>query len=352
MTGNQPYFLRNIWYYALPSDRLQPGKMVAKTLLGEPILFGRDRQGKAFAMRDICPHRGIPLSYGKFDGCEVECCYHGWRFDPQGHCTAIPALTDDQASDLDLQRLRIKPYPVQEAQGNLWIYMPEDPRAIDPVPVMDIPLVPDFGDRPYQSVDVFHFPCYVDHAVIGLMDPAHGPFVHQVWWWRPKTALFEKAKAFGPKPYGFAMLRHKLLRQSLIYRLLGGTPEVEITFRLPGVRIEHIKTAKHTVCNLTAVTPISETETEVTTLFYWTVPWINLLRPILKPLVTVFMNQDRDVVIKQQDGLKYDPSLMLIKDADAQARWYYQLKAEYAKATAEQREFINPVKEQVLRWRS
>ena len=27
-------------------------------------------------------------------------------------------------------------------------------------------------------------PCNVDHGIIGLMDPAHGPFVHQAWWWR------------------------------------------------------------------------------------------------------------------------------------------------------------------------
>ena len=29
-------------------------------------------------------------------------------------------------------------------------------------------------------------PCSVDHGIIGLMDPAHGPFVHQAWWWRSR----------------------------------------------------------------------------------------------------------------------------------------------------------------------
>jgi hypothetical protein len=43
---------------------------------------------------------------------------------------------------------------------------------------------------------------------------------------------------------------------------------------------------------------------------------------------------------------------MLINDADMQAKWYYQLKAEYAKARAENRPFANPVTERVLRWRS
>lgn len=41
---------------------------------------------------------------------------------------------------------------------------------------------------------------------------------------------------------------------------------------------------------------------------------------------------------------------MLVKDADVQARWYYQLKAEFAYAMAEGRPFSKPVQEQVLRW--
>jgi hypothetical protein len=38
---NDIYLLRNIWYHAMPSHTLKPGKMVAKTLLNEPVLFGR-----------------------------------------------------------------------------------------------------------------------------------------------------------------------------------------------------------------------------------------------------------------------------------------------------------------------
>jgi phenylpropionate dioxygenase-like ring-hydroxylating dioxygenase large terminal subunit len=108
----------------------------------------------------------------------------------------------------------------------------------------------------------------------------------------------------------------------------------------------------HTVCNLTTMTPISETETEVTTLFYTTLPWFPLLQPFLQPFFRTFLNQDREMVVKQQIGLKHNPPLMLIKDADTQARWYYQLKAEFARAMSENRPFQNPVKSQVIRWRS
>ncbi|MEC4818186.1 MAG: aromatic ring-hydroxylating dioxygenase subunit alpha [Scytonema sp. PMC 1069.18] len=344
------FFLRNIWYYALPGDRLKPGKMVVKTLLNEPILFGRSHTGEVFALRDICPHRAVPLSFGRFDGREVECCYHGWRFDTTGQCTAIPSLTENQK--LELGNFRVRSYFVREVQGNIWIYMPLDNKTDVNSPEMDIPLVPGFDNCSYQIRETMHFPCYIDHAVVGLMDPAHVPFVHRAWWWRSDPSLSEEVKAFDPSPYGFTMRRHQLLRQTFFYNLIGSVPEVEISFQLPGVRIEQITTKRDAVCNLTTITPISETETEVTTLFYTTLSWLSFVKPILLPFIRTFLNQDREMVVKQQIGLKYNPPLMLIKDSDTQARWYYQIKEEFARATAEGRPFINPVKEQVLKWRS
>ncbi|MEE8291406.1 MAG: Rieske 2Fe-2S domain-containing protein, partial [Candidatus Tectomicrobia bacterium] len=64
-------FLRNLWYMAMPGQRLKPGKMVAKRLLGEALLLGRGKDAKPFALRNLCPHRGVPLSYGRFDGTEI-----------------------------------------------------------------------------------------------------------------------------------------------------------------------------------------------------------------------------------------------------------------------------------------
>ncbi|MCA6558579.1 MAG: Rieske 2Fe-2S domain-containing protein, partial [Pseudanabaena sp. M114S2SP2A07QC] len=49
-------FLNNIWYYALLGEQLKRGKVLAKTILNEPILFGRTLDGEVFALRDICPH--------------------------------------------------------------------------------------------------------------------------------------------------------------------------------------------------------------------------------------------------------------------------------------------------------
>jgi phenylpropionate dioxygenase-like ring-hydroxylating dioxygenase large terminal subunit len=339
--------LREVWYYALPGRRLAPGRTLAKTILGEPLLIGRAADGSVFALRDVCPHRGMPLSRGRFDGSEVECCYHGWRFAPDGRCTAIPSLVDGQA--FEPGRIKVQGYPAREVQGNIWVFFGQDPDA-EAVPA--IPVLPDIGDRAPALLETTRLEAAIDHAVVGLMDPAHGPFVHSAWWWRSRGSMHAKAKAFEPSPFGFTMVRHAPSANSNAYKILGGKPETEIAFRLPGVRVEHIRIGRHTVCNLTALTPLDDRTTEITTALYWTVPWLSPLKPLLRPFVRAFLRQDRDVMAMQQAGLAHAPSLLLVDDADTQAKWYYRLKQEYVRARAENRPFANPVKPRVLRWRS
>jgi phenylpropionate dioxygenase-like ring-hydroxylating dioxygenase large terminal subunit len=337
--------LREAWYYALPGHRLAAGAMLAKTLLGEPVLIGRDAAGTVFALRDLCPHRGVPLSCGSFDGEAVECCYHGWRFATDGRCVAIPSLVEGQA--IDTAKIRAVAYPAREVQGNIWVYFGSDPGKAP-----EIPTIPDIGAPRYAMVETVRFPGSIDHAVVGLMDPAHGPFVHQSWWWRSRRSIHEKAKEFVPSPWGFTMTRHAPSANSRAYRLLGGAPETEIAFRLPGIRIEHIRAGKHVLCNLTAVTPVEDGATEINHVIYWTMPWLDPLRPLLRPFVRKFLHQDRDIVALQQRGLRHAPPLLLINDADTQAKWYYRLKQEYARACDEGRDFVNPIKPRTLRWRS
>ena len=339
--------LRDIWYFALPSAALAAGRLVPRDLLGEPVVFGRGRDGAAFALRDICPHRGIPLSDGRMTGGEVECCYHGWRFGADGVCTAIPSLVEGQ--DLDVSRIRVRRYPVHEAQGCIWIYMARDAAGTaEPPPP---PALPGVADRP-KLTESMEFPCHVDHAVVGLMDPAHGPFVHKAWWWRSRKSIHAKEKRFGPSELGFSMLRHAPSSNSAAYKILGGEMTTEISFRLPGIRIEHVEAGRNALIGLTAVTPITAERTVIHQMMYWTMPWLSALRPILQPFVRTFLGQDREVVVKQQRGLAHEPNLLLINDADMQAKWYYRLKKAYERSTIEGIPFENPVRETTLRWRS
>ncbi|HEX3860754.1 MAG TPA: aromatic ring-hydroxylating dioxygenase subunit alpha [Stellaceae bacterium] len=338
--------LREAWYYAMPSRRLARGRLLARTMLGEPVLLGRDNSGAVFALRDICPHRGMPLSAGRFDRGEVECCYHGWRFASDGRCTLIPSLVDGQS--FDLARVSVERYPAREVQGNVWVFFGTDPEAAP-----EIPWLGGFAESAAPNlVETMSFAAAIDHAVVGLMDPAHGPYVHTAWWWRSRRSAHEKAKAFVPSQFGFTMSRHAPSSNSRAYRLLGGTPETEIVFRLPSVRYEQIRAGRYAVTNLTALTPIDAKTTEINHCIYWNAPWLSVLKPLLRPYVRAFLGQDRDIMEQQQQGLRFDPVLSLIDDSDMQARWYYRLKTEYRRARAEGRPFANPVPPRTLRWRS
>jgi hypothetical protein len=92
--------------------------------------------------------------------------------------------------------------------------------------------------------------------------------------------------------------------------------------------------------------------TEVHQRIYWTLPALGWARPFVRHFARIFLGQDRDVVVKQQEGLAYKPNLMLIDDADTQAKWYHRLKQEYLKAQEEGRPFRNPVEARVLRYQS
>jgi phenylpropionate dioxygenase-like ring-hydroxylating dioxygenase large terminal subunit len=345
MEPNSPAPLCDLWYYAVAGDKLKPGRVLAKTLMGEPLLLGRDRDGAVFALRDLCPHRGIPLSCGWFDGTHVICRFHAWRFTTEGNCVAIPSLAPEQ--EFDSGRIRVRSYPAREVQGNVWVFFGDEPETAPEIPIM-----PDVGERRPQLIMDMRVACSIDQAVFGQMDPTHNPFVHVSWWWRKAHQLQAKAKAFGPAPYGFTMLPHRPSSNLFAYKLLGGAPTTQITFRLPSTRIEHIRFGRHWVVALNTVTPVSDREIEMSYAAWWDLPILTLARPVLRRALRTFSGQDRAILEMQSKGLRHNPSLMLIDDADTQAKWYYRLKNEYARARTEKRAFVNPVKERVLQFRS
>jgi phenylpropionate dioxygenase-like ring-hydroxylating dioxygenase large terminal subunit len=346
-------FLTDCWWFAALGSELQPGKLQRYELLGQPVLLGRTRQGQVYAMRDICPHRAAPLSAGRLleeDGePRIECPYHGWRFGTDGGCRVIPSLLDDQ--DLDPARIRVRSHPVRESQGLVWIWIASDPRA-PAHPDHEPPVFEGVVGGAPKLVERMDFDAHIDHAVVGLMDPTHGPYVHQQWWWRSSRSQLEKAKAFAPREAGFAMVRHAPSKNSRAYRMLGGAPETEITFRLPGLRWEHVRVGPKQVLALTCLTPLTDRRTRITQIM-WSDHWaFSLLKPVVRRMTRAFLKQDGDMVNLQNEGLKYDPALIWIDDADRQAKWYQQLKREWTAHRREGREFRNPVPETTLRWRS
>lgn len=355
--------LTGFWYRALPSNKVTRGRLHKAMLLGIPLVISRDRSGKAFALRDACPHRGMPLSCGQSDGQEVECSYHGWRFDAQsGQCRAVPSITADQ--NLKIDRIYAGSYACREHDSFIWAFVP-DPGPSGggftrrEEPQSELPRVPTFSDKfktAYLSVDL---PCTVDHGIIGLMDPAHGPFVHQAWWWRTRHSIHEKQKRFEPIPAGFRMSAHAPSSNSAPYRLLRLYADADsitttIDFVLPNLRFETIRAGKVWFSSLTTVTPITRDQCRIDVVACWNIfRGLPFAPSLLKFVFRKFVEQDRRTMELQSQGLRYNPHLMLIDDADRPAKWYFALKAAYLEAKRTGGEMKHPLSEpQTLKWRS
>jgi phenylpropionate dioxygenase-like ring-hydroxylating dioxygenase large terminal subunit len=81
--------------------------------------------GEVSAFPARCPHRLVPLSTATVADGRLQCPAHGWRFDADGRCVAIPSLgstgTPPPRADLPM------PWAVEERHG--WVWLAPDPTA-------------------------------------------------------------------------------------------------------------------------------------------------------------------------------------------------------------------------------
>ncbi|SPF31325.1 Rieske 2Fe-2S domain protein [Candidatus Sulfotelmatobacter kueseliae] len=355
--------LTGFWYRALPADRVHRNRLHKATLLEIPLVIGRDRLGQPFALRDACPHRGMPLNTGQFDGENLECPYHGWQFDVHnGQCQLIPSLTSDQTLKVD--RIYAGSYPCEEQDTFIWVYIPDPgPQGAGftkPSEAPDgAPRIEKFSAKCKLAYLQAEMPVSIDHGIIGLMDPAHGPFVHQAWWWRSRHSIHEKKKNFEPIPNGFRMSAHTPSSNSAPYKLLRLCADADaitttIDFVLPNVRTETIRAGKYWFSSLTTVTPITRSHCRIDVVAAWNLfRWLPFGPELLKFVFAKFVEQDRRTMEMQAEGLKHNPHLLLIDDADRPAKWYFQLKAAHLEAKRTGAEMKHPMSGPVtLKWRS
>jgi phenylpropionate dioxygenase-like ring-hydroxylating dioxygenase large terminal subunit len=369
---NDAGFLWDFWYPAVRSREVSGNRLATAMLLEVPLVLGRTAEGKAFAMRDSCPHRGIPLSYGRLDGKNVECSYHGWKFEAcSGQCVEIPSLTGQDK--LKVERIFAGHYPCEERDGYFWVYMNSCARigattrggvaergeegGASPSPtgvISGAPKLATFSEKYRITHLACELPSHVDQGIIGLMDPAHGPFVHQSWYWRSRHSIHEKEKKFEPIPNGFRMSPHTPSSNSAPYRMLqkytGEPVTTTIDFVLPNIRTEEIRSGKLWFSSRATVTPVRRDLCRIDFVAAW-----NLLLPvwIFRMFAERFLRQDQETMIQQAEGLKHNPRLMLIDDADRPAKWYFGLKANLLESRRTGAAMVHPMNGPVtLHWRS
>ena len=185
--------------YLQDLDTARPGRF---TLLDTDLVLWWDRSSTRWrAFPDVCPHRLVPLSEGRINGeGQLECPYHGWSFDGDGHCQRIPQAQDDTRPDS--RRSRCSSLPTATGQGLLFVWM-GDPENAEHKP---LPLVPALEDNPdsWTVQDTFRdLPMDAVTLLENVLDVSHVPFTHHKTVGKRENAAPVEASITGEDASGF-----------------------------------------------------------------------------------------------------------------------------------------------------
>jgi phenylpropionate dioxygenase-like ring-hydroxylating dioxygenase large terminal subunit len=162
-------YVQNRWY-PLTWSRDVGRSLIKRKIVGENVVLYRTLDGNVVALRDACPHRLAPLSFGKLKGDAIECGYHGMTFGGDGTCIRIPG------QEIIPGNARVRAYPTAERMGLVWIWM-ADAALADPALIYHLPQ----HDDPRWSTaygDALEIKTNYLNLADNLCDPAHVSFVH------------------------------------------------------------------------------------------------------------------------------------------------------------------------------
>jgi 4beta-methylsterol monooxygenase len=125
------------WYPVEFDSALRREQVFALRFQGASIALFRDRDGEPHAIEDRCAHRGVKLSQGFVDGCNLRCVYHGWTYAPDGRLCKI----EHELFGKNFPSVKLKTFPVQVRYGLIWVFF-GDPglskqRRIPEIPELD-----------------------------------------------------------------------------------------------------------------------------------------------------------------------------------------------------------------------
>lgn len=161
-------FPSNCWYVAAESDEVG-SSLLARQLLGRPVLLFRQRNGHIGALDDRCAHRAAPLSRGELVDDQVVCPYHGFTYDATGACVRVPSQVHVPYG------ARVRSYPVREQAPFVWIWLGNPLRARHAEPP-DVPVLRDAG----WAVQGGALEIAANYMLLhdNALDRTHFPYVH------------------------------------------------------------------------------------------------------------------------------------------------------------------------------
>ena len=161
----------NFWYPLAKSDAIADKPLLVR-VIGHDFVVFRDSSGAAHCLANVCVHRGGSLAHGAIKGDCVECPYHGWQYDGEGHCQRIPSM--GTAAKIP-GRAKVDSYPVQEKYGMVFAFLGDLPEAERP----PLQIIEEWDADGWRGTWVsWEWRAGLERAVENSLDPAHNEFVH------------------------------------------------------------------------------------------------------------------------------------------------------------------------------
>ncbi len=190
---------QHAWYPVAFLRDLDPSRPTSFTLMGNDLVLWFERNsGQWRALADVCPHRLVPLSDGRLNAAgELECPYHGWTFNGEGRCTAIPQSSDGSSIGA---RSHCRSYATATGQGLLFVFSGDAAEASS----QPLPLVPLIEEQGWVVQDTFRdLPMDALTLLENVLDVSHVPFTHHATVGRRENAgpVELKLTSFGPEGF-------------------------------------------------------------------------------------------------------------------------------------------------------
>ena len=161
--------LKDRWYPILEAGALGR-RSVGIRRFGRDFVLWRDVAGAARALPATCPHRGASMAGGRVIEGEIECPWHGFRFDGSGRCTLLPC----EGPDARIPRALDLPVPVvREEHELIWMWWGDDQAEYPEVPFFD-----DIEAYAGTTEASYILPYHYSRMVETNLDVHHTPFVH------------------------------------------------------------------------------------------------------------------------------------------------------------------------------
>ena len=296
------------WYVATPSSALGKKKPLASQVLGIPLAVWRTDDGSPAAVLDRCPHRNVPLSLGRVRptssrGGELECGYHGWRFDGAGKLKAVPGLPVMDEARLDGPGRCTNAFRVVEVDGFVWVWLSERDPASTRFPLP--PRLPQLDLEGYTHIRQSMRVNGTLHSTLeNILDVPHTAFLHgglfrtdekkheieAIVTRRPDSVVAEFVGE--PRPEGIV---GRILSPS------GGVVQHWDRFLMPSIaQVEYRIGDENHILTTTVCTPITETETEMhTVVTVRTRLPIAPLAAVAGPIAWRILAQDKEILAAQ-----------------------------------------------------